>query len=55
MDCSFLKILACPKCNNELHYNHITHELICKVDRLAFPIKDGIPLLLEKEAKQFNE
>ncbi len=52
MDSKLLDILACPICKGPLIYQKKTGELICKVDRLAFPIKDDIPVMLEAEARQ---
>ena len=52
MDKKLLDILVCPVCKGELVYDKKGQELICKFDRLAFPIKDGIPVMLEDEARQ---
>lgn len=52
MDKKLLDILACPICKGNLVYKKDQKELICKLDRLAFPIKDGIPVMLEDEARQ---
>lgn len=52
MDKKLLDILACPICKGPLHYDKEKAELICKVDRLAFPIRDDIPVMLEDEARQ---
>lgn len=52
MDTKLLDILACPVCKGPLIYRKAEQELICKVDRLAFPVKDGIPVMLEDEARQ---
>lgn len=46
-----LEIIACPVCNGKLWYNQEKQELICKLDNLAFPLRDGIPVLLETEAR----
>jgi len=46
-----LNILACPLCKGRLEYDKIHEELVCKFDRLAFPIKDDIPILLEDQAR----
>ncbi|MDR9435541.1 MAG: Trm112 family protein [Thiohalophilus sp.] len=54
MDKKLLDILACPICKGPLVYNKETRELICKVDRLAYPIRDEIPVMLEDEARQLN-
>lgn len=51
MDHRLLEIVACPVCKGKLIYDANNKELICKVDRLAFPIKEGIPVLLENEAR----
>ena len=52
LDSKLLDILVCPICKNKLIYNKTTNELICKLDRLAFPIKDDIPIMLEEQARQ---
>ncbi|MCF6219328.1 MAG: Trm112 family protein [Gammaproteobacteria bacterium] len=52
MDKRLLDILACPVCKGPLVYQKSSGELICKVDRLAYPIQDDIPVMLEGEARQ---
>ncbi len=52
MDSKLLDILACPVCKGPLIYQKKNRELICKVDRLAFPVRDNIPVMLESEARQ---
>ncbi len=52
MDSKLLDILVCPVCKGSLIYHKESNELICKVDRLAFPIRDNIPVMLESEARQ---
>jgi len=52
MDKKLLEILVCPICKGKLVYRPDVGELICKVDRLGFPIRDGIPVMLEQEARQ---
>ena len=54
MDKNLLDILACPLCKGPLLYNKQNQELICKVDRLAYPIRDDIPVMLEDEARQLS-
>ncbi len=54
MDKKLLDILACPICKSELVYQQETQELICKADRLAFPIRDDIPVMLEDEARELS-
>jgi uncharacterized protein YbaR (Trm112 family) len=51
MDEKLLDILACPACKGPLVYKKEARELICKGDRLAFPIRDDIPVMLEDEAR----
>lgn len=51
MDKKLLEILACPICKGKLEYDQSNNQLICKADKLAYPIKDGIPAMLEDEAK----
>ena len=52
MDKKLLEILACPICKGPLVYTKEKAELICKADRLAYPIRDGIPVMLEEEARK---
>ncbi len=54
MDTKLLEILACPVCKGPLVYKKENRELICKVDRLAYPIRDDIPVMLEDEARQLD-
>lgn len=54
MDKKLLEILACPICKSSLVYAQAEQELICKADKLAFPIRDGIPVMLEDEARQLS-
>jgi uncharacterized protein YbaR (Trm112 family) len=51
MDSKLLEILVCPICKGPLVYRRDAQELICKADRLAFPVRDGIPVMLEEEAR----
>jgi uncharacterized protein YbaR (Trm112 family) len=52
MDVRLLEILVCPVCKGPLDYRKAAAELVCKPCRLAYPIKDGIPVMLEEEARQ---
>jgi len=54
MDKKLLDILACPLCKSPLIYKKDQHELICKADRLAYPIRDDIPVMLEEEARKLT-
>lgn len=51
MESRLLEILVCPICKGALHHDREHQELVCKADKLAFPIKDGIPVMLENEAR----
>lgn len=51
MDKRLLDILACPVCKGPLVHLREEAVLLCRADRLAFPIKDGIPVMLEEEAR----
>lgn len=55
MDKKLLDILVCPLCKGKLVYIKKDNELICKVDRLAFPVRDGIPVMLEEDARVLPE
>ena len=52
MDAKLLDILVCPVCKGPLLFNKERQELTCKADRLAFAIRDGIPTMLEDEARK---
>lgn len=54
MDKRLLDILACPVCKGPLVYKKAAAELLCKPDRLAYPIRDDIPVMLEQEARQLG-
>ena len=55
MDTKLLQILVCPITKGPLIYNKATNELISKSARLAYPIKDGIPVMLEDEARKLAD
>ena len=52
MDPKLLDLLVCPICKGPLIYQKSRQELICKPDRLAYAVKDGIPIMLEDEARK---
>ena len=54
MDSRLLDILVCPVCKGPLLYRKAEQELLCKADRLAFRIRDGIPVMLEDEARKID-
>ncbi|MGX5219008.1 Trm112 family protein [Pseudomonas segetis] len=54
MDPKLLDILACPLCKGPLKLANDKTELVCKANALAFPVRDGIPVMLETEARTLN-
>jgi uncharacterized protein YbaR (Trm112 family) len=55
MNTKLLQILVCPITKGPLVFNKTTNELISKSARLAYPIKDGIPVMLEDEARKLAD
>lgn len=55
MDIKLLDILVCPVCKSPLHLVKKSNELVCKGCRLAYAIQDGIPVMLEEEARRLAE
>ena len=55
MDKSLLEVLVCPLCKGKLVQSDDGTQLICRFDKLAYPIKDGIPVMLIDEAVQLTE
>lgn len=51
MDDKLLDILACPLCKGPLKYQKAAEVLVCRADRLAFPLQDGVPMMLEEDAR----
>jgi uncharacterized protein YbaR (Trm112 family) len=54
MDARLLEILACPVCKGTLIYRRADQVLVCRMDRLAYPIRDAVPVMLEEEARQLQ-
>lgn len=54
MDKKLLDILACPLCKGPLEYRETGKELVCRADRLAFPVREGVPVMLEEEAREVS-
>jgi len=50
-----LEILVCPLCKGPLVYDKQAQELICKGDRLAYPVRDGIPIMWTDQARDLND
>ena len=59
MDVRLLELLVCPICKGPLEHQrpplHERQELVCMADRLAFPVRDGIPVMLEGEARALDD
>jgi uncharacterized protein len=51
MDTRLLEVLACPVCKGPLQFRRDADLLVCRMDRLAYPIRDGVPVMLEEEAR----
>ena len=54
MNHALLDILACPLCQGKLSYHKNAQELVCSVDRLAYPIKGRIPVMMASKARQLS-
>lgn len=54
MDKNLLEILACPICKGELLFDRANQELICKFDRVAYPVIDDIPVMLENRVRRLS-
>lgn len=55
MDSKLLEIVACPICQGRLTYDKTNQQLVCKFDQLAYPIKQGIPVLLAEQAVAYQQ
>ena len=55
MDKKLLEILVCPVSKAPLHYDKTRQELICEESRLVYPVRDGIPIMLESEARKLDQ
>jgi uncharacterized protein YbaR (Trm112 family) len=55
MDPKLLEILVCPICKGPLVFHKEQQELICRADRLAYPVRDDIPVMLADEARELND
>ena len=51
LDKKLLEILACPICKGELLYDRSADELVCGIDKLAYPVREGVPVMLTAEAR----
>jgi uncharacterized protein YbaR (Trm112 family) len=55
MDHGLLDILACPICKGPLQYRRPEQELVCRGDRLAWPVRDGVPFLRVSDAREVSQ
>lgn len=55
LDKKLLSILVCPLCKSPLVYDREANELLCHADALAYPIRDGIPVMLDTEARALTQ
>jgi hypothetical protein len=55
MDTRLLELLVCPVTKGPLEFNRETQELVSRSARLAYPVRDGIPILLEQEARTLSD
>ena len=54
-DSKLLEILVCPASKAKLDFDGERQELICLASSLAYPVRDGIPVMLEEEARQLSQ
>ncbi len=54
LDQKLLEILVCPVTKGPLEYDRANQELVCRASGLAYPVRDGIPIMLESEARQLT-
>ena len=54
VDKKLLDILVCPLCKGALQYDKAKQELVCRADRLAYPVRYDIPVMLEEEARTLS-
>jgi len=54
MDNRLLELLVCPICKGPLEWRSDASELVCRADRLAYPVRDAIPVMLESEARAID-
>jgi uncharacterized protein YbaR (Trm112 family) len=55
MDNRLLHLLVCPICKGPLEFHREAAELVCPADRLAFPVRDGIAVMLEDQARRLDD
>ena len=55
MDTKLIELLVCPVTKGPLEYDREKHELVSRSARLAYPVRDGIPVMLENEARTLTD
>ncbi|MBL4797762.1 MAG: Trm112 family protein [Oleispira sp.] len=55
MDKQLTAMLVCPSCKGQLKFDKEAQELLCTFDGFAFPVRDGVPVMLEQEARKMSE
>ncbi len=55
VDARLLEILVCPVTRAELTYDPVRQELVSRAARLAYPIRDGVPIMLPEEARKLDD
>ncbi len=55
MDTRLLELLVCPVTKGHLEYDKLKQELISRSARLAYPVRDGLPVMLESEARMLSD
>jgi uncharacterized protein YbaR (Trm112 family) len=55
MDKQLISMLVCPLCKGKLKFDREAAELLCTFDGLAYPVRDGVPVMLEGEARKMSE
>jgi len=54
LDSKLLDILACPLCKGPLTWHPDVQQLVCRAERLSYPVRDGVPVMLEEQARSLN-
>ena len=55
LDPKLLNLLVCPMCKGDLTYDKSADELICRIDQVAYPVRDDIPVMLPEEARLLSD
>ena len=55
MDTKLLELLVCPVTKGPLEYDRVKQELVSRIARLAYPVRDGLPVMLENEARTLTD